>query len=188
MYEEKKKLRKELLQKRNAVDPVYKMIASREILSKISRMDEFQKADEILLYASYGSEVPTREIFETAVWMEKKVCFPKVIGTDMKFYEINHYEDLVDGYQGILEPEGKSPEFQDNPGKRVFMILPGCVFGRDGYRIGYGKGFYDRFLSTHTSVIKCGICYDLQLVNVCPHEDFDIKMDLVVTDREVIPT
>lgn len=186
MKEEKKRFRTEFLQKRNSIDSVSKIMASREILSGLSRTDEFQKAEELLLYASYGCEVPTREIFDTAIWMEKKVYFPKVLGTNMKFYQINRYEELVDGYQGILEPEGNSLEFQDSPDKRTLMILPGCVFGRDGYRIGYGKGFYDRFLSEHPSIIKCGICYDLQMVMECPKEAFDIKMDMIVTEREVI--
>lgn len=186
MHEEKKKIRKELLHKRNEIDPVTKIIAARDILSRLAKMDEFQKAEDILLYASYDSEVPTREIFDTTLWMEKRVFFPKVTESEMEFYEIKNYEELSEGYKGILEPDGGSLKYQDDNHKGTFMILPGSVFGRDGYRIGYGKGYYDRYLTMHPSIIKCGICYSMQLISHCPHEAFDIKMDIIVTERETI--
>lgn len=126
--------------------------------------------------------------------------------TEMKFYRITAWEELRAGYQGIPEPEAlperalslwlkkteKETETAKKPDKRCLrMLLPGAVFDRDGNRIGYGGGFYDRWLakwnrscSVDTAVLeKIGLAYDIQIVGAIPAESFDQKADYVITEK-----
>lgn len=183
----KSELRKEILAQRNKVSPVDKILASRAVLYSLGQMPEFQKANRLLLYVSYGSELPTEEIFSAAIWQEKEVYVPKVLSPGhMEFYRITSYEQLIDGYQGILEPVGDTERYIVNASTPKDLILvPGSVFDKKGNRIGYGKGFYDRYL-TGLPIQKCGICYDLQLVDEILAEPGDVPMDFLVTEKKII--
>lgn len=142
-------------------------------------------------FVSCGTEIDTIEVIEGALvhfpWM--RIAVPKVNGSTMDFYEIHGMQDLQKGYQGILEPITEE-KVEANDG---IMLLPGLAFDRQGGRVGYGAGFYDRYLSEHGTaswetdhLYKIGYGFSFQLLDAIETEDHDIALDGVMTDREFL--
>ena len=98
----------------------------------------------------------------------------------MKFYQITSYDDLEAGYFGILEPKEECKEV--NVSENSIVIMPGVAFDRKGNRIGYGKGYYDKYFSRYPEVYKIAIAFSMQIVDEIPADEFDIKANCVVTD------
>lgn len=159
-YNNKSQLRREILKKRNAISKEEKCLWDRQILGRLMAYEEENPCDILLCYVDYKSEVSTKEFLKWCIDKEKKVFVPKVrIGEKpdssekefaMEFYRLESLEQLKEGYQGILEPEGRHQDAfscfvaEQEP---IRMFLPGAVFDRQGNRIGYGSGFYDRWLA-----------------------------------------
>ena len=158
------------------------------ITQNILDWDIYRECEALLTYVNFRSEVDTHEIIWDALLQHKKVYCPKVIGDDMLFYKINTLEDLKAGYMGIKEPkEGLEPfDYNDN---NVLMIMPGSVFDKDGNRIGYGKGFYDRFLAEcHRKgcvPVTAALGFSLQIVESIPAEEHDYKADYIFTEKVI---
>lgn len=182
----KKILRREFIKKRDSIYPATSNEYSEIICETIISGKHFTNAKNVLLYASYGSEVKTDPLLNKALLLKKNVYFPKVCGDDMDFYKINSKNDLRDGFKGILEPYGASPSYSSGNSRDTIIIVPGSVFGRTGYRIGYGRGFYDRYFNRFKDMYKIGICFDIQLLNEVPFEEHDIMLDAIVTENEVL--
>ena len=189
--EKKKALRTKYLEKRNRLEPEKRKEASKKIKEWVLANKRFKAAETVFVYASYKSEVETKEIIQEALRRGKRVAAPKVTSDEMYFYEINYWEELFPGYQGILEPQsnGREPMV---PADGDVMLVPGAVFDRKGNRIGYGKGYYDRYLDNLMDV--CGNKpYLMALAFACqisperiPAEEHDKKMDCILTERRVI--
>lgn len=180
-------LRKEIQARRNHLSPPEMIHYSEKICRLVTSSTRFFRAQHILLYCNYGSETRTSYIFEAAKKAGKNTYYPKVEGDNMYFYKVNSLSELSDGYRGIKEPYHPSRAFQNSRNNMDSMIIvPGLVFGRDGYRIGYGRGFYDRYLADYPGLWKTGICYGVQIVKDCPHEDHDICMDEIICEQGVI--
>ena len=184
-------LRKEILQKRDSLSKTDRLEKSHRITEGVVGLKEFQKADAILLYASYKSEVDTEEMFTVAQNTGKAIYFPKVQGSEMLFYKVENERDLFEGYRGIREPEANLEKcFVPMKYKKVCVIMPGAVFDRKGNRIGYGGGYYDKFLGTleqempREDICKIGIAFSCQLVadDMICREEFDIRADYVITE------
>ena len=157
------------------------------IAKKVLKTPEYKEADNILLYADYRHEVMTREIFDDALLHKKKVYFPKSNddGT-MEFYQIISVKQLESGYKGIKEPVVDNRYlFKHNSKEDTLIIVPGVAFDMKGYRVGYGKGFYDRFMQDKRQMTAFGLCFSNQLVDEIPHAMHDIKMDKIVTEEIV---
>lgn len=189
--ENKKKLRAACLKKRNELPPEKRMAVSEKIKQQVFASKAFQGAETVFVYASYKSEVDTKNLIRDALQTGKRVAVPKVHGSDMDFYEISSWEELFPGYRGILEPQTqeKEPLF---PQKSDVMLFPGAVFDCQGDRIGYGGGFYDRYISKIEHTCKA-IPYRMALAFPCqlvlkklPTEEHDQKMDCILTGRSVI--
>lgn len=189
--EQKKKLRSVYLEKRNQMVPEKRAAASKKIREWVFANKRFKAATTVFVYVSYKSEVETKEIIQGALRLGKRVAVPKVHGTEMFFYEIQSWEELFPGYQGILEPQitGREPVV---PAESDVLLVPGAVFDRKGGRIGYGGGYYDRYLEKMFAAY--GYCpYLLALAFACqispkniPEEVHDKKMDCILTERRVI--
>ena len=189
--EQKKKLRSAYLEKRNQMDPEKRSAASKKIANWVLANKRFKLAKTVFLYASYKSEVETKELIQACLKLGKRVALPKVNGEEMEFYAISSWEELFPGYQGILEPQtaDKEPVI---PVDSDVMLLPGAVFDRRGGRIGYGGGYYDRYLDN----ILDGYGHRPYLMalgfagQICPKklptETHDKKMDCILTERRVI--
>ncbi|MCR5792325.1 MAG: 5-formyltetrahydrofolate cyclo-ligase [Lachnospiraceae bacterium] len=145
----------------------------------------YKNAENILVYVSYNSEFPTRQLIEDSIACGKRVYVPKVEGKrHMEFYEIKRLNDLVEGYQGILEPTGNEPVF-DPATQSAVMFVPGLAFCKNTslgiYRIGYGGGYYDTYLkkTVRDRVFTIGIGYDFQIVDKLPLEEHDETIDTI---------
>lgn len=179
----KKALRTHYLDIRNSIDKNKIKEYSIAITNRIIELSEYKNASCILSYASYGSELDTSYLHKHALSLGKEVYYPKVCQDSMIFYKIDNFEDLEEGYKGILEPSGTSKEYEKQD---AFMLVPGVVMGRNRYRIGYGKGFYDRFLAMHKNIFTVGGCYESQLIEAVPGDEHDVKMHCVVTECSFI--
>ena len=170
LYNEKAVLRKELLSLRKTLSPAY---LTMDILNSYT---EFKNAKTVFCYVSYNGEVDTLDLL-SEISKEKTLVVPYCIDDDgnMIAVKINSTDDLVKGMYGILEPK-KPVEF---PKEEIdFVIVPGVAFSKDGYRLGYGKGYYDRFLAD-ISPYKMGVVKKELLLEKLPHNEFDIKMDSI---------
>lgn len=163
---------------------------SGQILELLKQEEGFQRAQIILAYMDYRSEVMTTELVkELLTDTSKRVFVPKVEGMDIRFYEITSLEELTQGYQGIREPVQDSRKlFTQHTAAQgnCFLIMPGAVFDRNKERLGYGKGFYDRFVQCFPDMPRAGLAFACQITAQIPVESHDKKADFVVTEKGVI--
>lgn len=195
----KKELRKQILQLRDALTDEERHEKSKAITNRILNHPKFQSADCILLFASYKSEVDTTAIMEHALALGKPLYFPRVESKEMEFYRIFSPEDLYEGYKGIREPKPQEElRFCPSASEKVLILMPGAVFDLEGNRIGYGGGFYDRFLERlkkcMRSTEEAGICnvalaFECQIVEngMIEAELHDIRVDYIVTEDTITP-
>lgn len=183
--ESNRKLRREKCRERLSMSEAERRRLSALIAQRLQRLSEYQRAEYLLVYVSYGAEVFTHELIRRALEENKKVYCPRVEGDNLAFWRIFSFSDLKPGFHGILEPEGVTERFElaalSRHGRAV-AIVPGTVFDRMGHRIGYGGGYYDRYLSGLSEGERpfcIGICFACQLaaINPCEH---DQSMDLVL--------
>lgn len=177
----KNKIRKEILALRKAMPICLLEENSRIISEKVIAHSEYQNAELVLCYIDAKGEVRTRDIINNAWENEKRVAVPRVYGDIMKFHLISSYNDLELGCFGIMEPKKQCIEVTEIPEKSV-VIMPGVAFDKDGNRIGYGKGYYDKFFSTYSKLYKIAIAFSLQIVSEIQMDEFDIKANCVITE------
>lgn len=179
ILEEKKELRKRIRQLKSNITEFKREEASKEIFSKLADLDVFKKSKYILLYYSMSDEIDTTLFIDKlykGVYGDKKVLLPLVCGDDLeiKYYNPN---ELKQGYKGIYEPTGKSIE---DINLIDMIIVPGVAFDANCNRMGRGKGFYDRLLSTVKSY-KIGVGYNFMIIDNLPHDEYDISLDCIIT-------
>ncbi len=181
---DKKLLRRELLEKRKKISCEKKVIFDKEISRKIIESDYFKKAEQILIFASSDDEFDTRFIIERCRMEYKRVFYP--LCTDgngnMKFLKVDSVGDLKVGMYNIPEPKSYCKEYKCC--ENDIVIVPCLSVDKNGYRIGYGKGYYDRFLKNFNGVSICP-CYESLLMDKLPTDEYDIKVDIIVTENDV---
>lgn len=182
---DKKEMRKKYLALRRQKPNEELNAASRQILSALLSLDGIKKAKNIMVYISYNQEVDTHELLKMLIAAGKKVCAPicNTETSEMKAYYINSFDSLTHGAYGILEPKPENPASEDDID---CVLVPGCVFGRNFARIGYGKGYYDRFLPKAKNAVKIGLCYDFCLIDNVETDRYDAYVDIIVTEKEVL--
>ena len=182
-------MRNKFLKTRNGIPSEKRTDKSKVIMHFLDSLDCVNEADNVLVYVNYRSEVETKDYVEYLLHETTKHIFaPKVIGMDIEFYEIESISDLEEGYQKILEPkENESASiFDENTPGNTVVFVPGVVFDKKGGRMGYGKGFYDRFLCKFPNAIKIGLAFAEQIAESgLPREEHDILMDYVITDERM---
>jgi 5-formyltetrahydrofolate cyclo-ligase len=182
----KRTLRQQILARRRALSHEEWRASSRSAQRRLIALDEFSRAGCIALYAPAHNETDTVEILEAAFAAGKRVLYPAVCGERMVFRQVEGLQHLSKGSFGILEPCPTGIDHHaDEPD---LIVVPGVAFDPHGHRIGYGKGFYDRFLQhPGRRAHLIGLCHDFQLVEgAIPAEEHDVRMELVVTDRRII--
>lgn len=174
--------RKELRQKRALLEN--KEYLSSLIADTFLSTDLYKKAEVLLLYCSVGSEVSTDKIFSKALNDNKRVAFPLCLDNNgvMDFYYVNDISDLEEGMYGIKAPKSACEKYTKR--ENTLCIVPGLSFDKRGYRLGYGKGYYDRFLEKFNG-ISIGLCFDAMLEDALPTDKFDKKADYLVTDKKI---
>lgn len=160
------------------------------IAEKVIAMAEFMECNNLYIYKAFRNEVNTDRIIQKAMEFNKTVAFPKVCGADMNFHIVPKEDvskSLAEGYMGIMEPESSLPilvpTLEESAG---VVIVPGVAFDRNCNRSGYGKGFYDKFLAKYPNLIKIGIAFEYQIFDGIEINNFDIPMDYVITESQII--
>ena len=181
MSMDKKYLRQIIKEKKAMMNDAEIEKLSASLCLGLYNLDEYKNAGCIFAYVSYNQEVRTRDLIEHALKDGKKVAVPKVYGDMMQFKYISSLNDLQPGYMGIPEPSGDL-ECADNREDDVLMIMPGLAFDEIGNRVGYGKGYYDRYLAQHnkTMYTKVALAYDFQIVDSIKADAFDVKTDILI--------
>lgn len=179
---EKKELRREILKRREALSVQERERASTLLAERIIGHQWFYRAEVLLGFVNYGSEISTVEILSEALKHGKKVYVPRVEGEDLIFYRIFSMEDLVPGYKGIPEPAGDTERYQYRVKEqalleKTLLLMPGVAFDPMRNRMGYGKGFYDRFLADkeELQIYSIAVGYQCQMVEQVPASEHDIK-------------
>ena len=163
------------------MDPLEWQQATNTITETVINHPLFLEATDIYCYANYNGETGTSAIMEEAWKLGKSVWFPKVEGSEMDFYLVEHKEDLQPGAYGILEPTG---EYKAD-GYDGLLIMPGVAFDEECHRIGYGGGFYDRFLEKHPYITRVAVAFEFQMMSEVPVEPTDISSEIIVTEKEI---
>lgn len=177
--EEKRRIRKMVLEARDAFTEEERKAASIRLTDRIIGHQWFYRACVLLGFVGFGSEVDTRELLTEALQKGKKVYVPRVEGEDMYFYRINSLQELTPGYKGILEPDGTGEKYDylKQEEEKTLLLMPGVAFDLYGNRLGYGKGYYDRFLADKEMLrtYSIAIGFACQRVESLPVEATDIK-------------
>lgn len=182
----KKEIREMIIKERDMIPLEDLESRSRSIFEKLVELPEYERAENVLVYASMSSEVRTDEIILDALASGKKVFCPKVTdkaSSRMVFVRILEIEDLKEGFYGIREPElSEEAEVfpQEGADENSIVIAPGVAFDKDGNRIGYNGGFYDSFLSRHPDISTVALCYRMQFLDQIPAEPHDIAIKRIL--------
>lgn len=180
---EKKRLREEYKVIRSKIEN--KKEKSKVIFNKIIKNDIFKEAKTIAIYKNIKSEVDTTELIKYSLNMGKIIALPKVEENELKFYKINSIcENLEKSKFGIEEPRKEIGNFVEN-NIIDLVIVPGICFDLEKNRLGFGKGYYDRFLK-QKDFKTIGICFDEQIVKGLPIDNNDVKVKRIITDKRDI--
>lgn len=180
----KSEIRSHVLARRKELDEQSRKKAAVLLTERLLGHQWYYRSDILLGFASYGTEIDTTEILTDALRRGKQVYLPKVEGTDMVFYRITDMGDLQKGYRGIPEPKGDTEVFDyaeyiehTEGAEKILMLMPGVAFDKRRHRIGYGKGFYDRYLDGKEALQlrTIAVGFQCQMVEEIPAEEQDIK-------------
>ena len=179
---DKKALRRRILELRDSLTESERKRGDILVSEKILGHQWYYSAAHVLLFASHGSEISTQILLEEALKSGKKVYLPKVEERELCFYRIFSPADLVPGFKGIREPLGDTERYPAAPWleQETLMIMPGVVFDVRRNRLGYGGGFYDRYLAHNPWMRTIAIGYQCQMVESLPREDWDIRPGQVI--------
>lgn len=174
---DKKALRKQIREKKRAMTEAQIQSASVRLAELFRACPQYQNAKTIYGYLPYNQEVRTVPMLEQAMRDGKRVAVPKCYGDEMRFLYMEDLTKVEKGYAGIPEPIADGP-VADDP--TALVLMPGLAFTRDGKRMGYGGGFYDKFLASEPTHPTVALCYDFQMVADLPTEEYDIPVDCVL--------
>ena len=173
-------LRKDMLAKRDALPQAELRTMSGLIENSLFSLQRFREAKTVAFYIPKGNEVDTRPMISRALAQGKVVLIPF---TDHKITmcRFSSFDSMVPGKYGIMEPRDKAPADKEPD----LVVVPGVSFGLCMHRLGYGKGYYDRYLSS-SPAYRIGVCFDFQVVERLPSHEDDERMDEIVTERRII--
>ena len=177
----KRSIRADLLARRKHLAAETCLSYSLQIQHSLMQTAEFQSASAIALYSPVLNEVFTEELFRAACSAGKLIAYPRVRGADLEFVRVADASELVPGAFGVLQPTGEHVLF---PATLDMVVVPGVGFDHHGFRMGYGKGFYDRGLHcSRRPGCLVGLCFELQLLEQLPVESHDVRMDMIITEK-----
>jgi 5-formyltetrahydrofolate cyclo-ligase len=183
ILERKHVLRGSILASRRAISPDNKSEYDRIIRERVLRIAAVTTAQTVAAYCSLPEEVATAGIVETLLGEGKTLALPRVAGNSLAFFSVRGQEDCEPGVFGLMEPKTTCPKVLVSD--IGCFLVPGLAFDRQGYRLGWGKGYYDRAMAG-TTVPKVGLAYDCQIVPDVPHTSGDLPMTLIVTESGIL--
>ena len=181
----KREVRREYRQKRKDLNAEAKRLSDDLICRNITESCVFASCESLLCYAPMADEVDIMPVAEVALRLGKKVYFP-ICHTEsctLSFHRVTDLSELRAGHYGILTPDESSPVYE-NESSLSLCLVPGLVFDTFGYRVGYGKGYYDRFLKDFCGT-SAGVVYSIFKINSVPRDQYDLAVDLIITERNV---
>lgn len=191
---EKALIRNDIKEKKEKLSMEEIQRESDSIVNQLLSHPSYQKAGLIYAYVSFNQEVRTYDFIKQALIDHKKVAIPKVMGKEIEFYYIDSLDFLKASNLGILEPQNhmlarpdtfykEAKEKKDNSPSDILVLVPGLAFDKHKNRIGYGKGYYDRFFGaySHIPMKKIAAAYDFQIVEEIPATPYDIQIDEIIT-------
>ncbi len=183
LLEEKKQLRARLKQLRADISAESRRKKSEEIHEKLAQLALFDDAKTVFCFISYLNEIDTHPLISQLMEQKRCVCVPKIIDkTTMIAVNVTDWEELAQDSYGILTPissEAADVEFD-------IALTPGLGFTRAGGRIGYGRGYYDRWFSKNRVKTKIGLAFNEQIIPELPIEENDVLLDMLITDQQTI--
>ena len=175
---DKKALRQKIREQKRAMTEEEIVAASNRLAEQFYATQQYQNAKTIYGYLPYNQEVRTTEMLQKALDDGKKIAVPKVYGDTMRFIYLDDLSKVGLGYCGIPEPISDEP-VADDP--TALVLMPGLAFDQQGHRIGYGGGFYDKFLMEEPNHPTVALCYEFQMLPYLETEEFDIPVDCVIS-------
>lgn len=173
----KQELRCAIRERKRAMTEEEIVERSNALAEKFYHTPAYQAASTIYGYLPYNQEVRTVPMLQRALDDGKRVAVPKVYGEEMRFIYLEDLTQVSKGYAGIPEPIADAPVAED---KQALVLMPGLAFDPQGHRIGYGGGFYDRFLAREPHHPTLALCYEFQMQAHLDTEEFDIPVDTVL--------
>jgi len=180
----KQALRKQLRSVRAALPASACESRSAEITTRVLALEELRAVETVLAFASIRNEVDTQALIDAFHTMGKRVALPRVVDRALTLHLVKQGEELRAGAFSVPEPPADAPPIP--AGEVDFALIPALAVDPRGYRIGYGGGYYDRLLPQLRNALSCALVYDFQLVAEIPELPFDVTVDLIVTDAQVI--
>ncbi len=174
---DKKTLRKEIREKKRAMTQTQIDSASEKLGALFLASDLYRNARTVYGYLPYNQEVRTVPMLQQALRDGKRVAVPKVYGDEMRFIYMEDLSQVAKGYAGIPEPIADGP-IADDP--TALVLMPGLAFDKTGRRIGYGGGFYDKFLAREPGHPTLALCYGFQMMDELETDEFDVPVDCVL--------
>ncbi len=174
---DKQELRSLIRRQKRAMTEEQIVDASYRLGEQFLASEYYRQAKTIYGYLPYNQEVRTVPMLEQALRDGKRVAVPKVFGDEMKFIYLNDLSMVGNGYAGIPEPSADGPVAND---PTALVLMPGLAFDRQGHRIGYGGGFYDKFLAQEPNHPTVALCYAFQLLDHLDTEEYDVPVDCVL--------
>ena len=174
---DKKELRARIREQKRAMTEEQIVAASARLGELFVNTPQYRQAKTIYGYLPYNQEVRTVPMLEQAMRDGKRVAVPKCYGSEMKFIYMDDLSKTEKGYANIPEPIEDGPVADD---KTALVLMPGMAFTKAGDRMGYGGGFYDKFLAAEPDHPTVALCYEFQMVEALPTEEYDIPVDCVL--------
>ena len=174
---DKKELRRTIRERKRAMTEEEIVSRSEKLEVLFSQSEAYKAAKTIYGYLPYNQEVRTIHMLEQALKDGKRVAVPKVYGDEMKFLYLDDLTQVEKGYAGIPEPIADGPVADDDT---ALVLMPGLAFDPAGHRIGYGGGFYDKFLAAEPNHPTLALCYEFQMLPELHTEEHDIPVDTVL--------
>lgn len=183
----KMKLRETFRAKRVALSPEVKAEMDSKICQRLVSLVSVRYADEVLSFSPLAGEINVTEFNQSVLKNGKQLYLPRCVkGTpEMNFHIVSGLDELEKGSFSISEPSESAPIWENSPEKRAVVIIPAMSYDKNGYRLGYGKGYYDRHLSSKNAV-KIGVCYTDFISKSIPRGRYDLSVDIIVTEKGII--
>lgn len=181
----KTQIRDEYKAKRKVIPEDLRKQLDYEVCKRFLALNSYRYADTVLIYSPLKYEIDTSYIMKDALSRGKRIAYPRCLdGNRMVYHLVESEDQLVSGMYNIREPKEDLPIYENGKDNSI-CIMPGIVFDKRGYRLGYGKGYYDRFLSGFKGV-KAGFVYSDFVVDEIPNGRYDLRADIIITERGVI--
>ena len=181
--EQKQNIRKQIKIFRDKLPQTKIIDKSEKIIQKLTEMEEYKTAKTIMAYVSLNIEVNTQNYIKNEILKGEKILLVPYLENDqIKASIVEDFNDLEIGNYGVLEPIDKKN--YDN--KIDIILIPGLAFDKKGFRLGFGKGYYDKFLKNHEDSIKIGLGFEEQIIDSLPIEPHDVAVDMIITEKKIL--